>query len=214
MGLMRQRSAVLVETTVMELNIWDIRVWLFDNGLSAIKQAYSESRSSMERDKESAKQDWQKHLKRIAAGDDQTLYEDDATGQTFDFGEYIGEQISNADETLRIVREAFLLSLYHYWEKQVRGWMKVKDYKQDKALPWLTAEGLTPDKNNLDVLRMAANCIKHNNQVLYKRYPKFFDASRIVGPTPDLHDALRIDDEHLDVFFHAVRASGPQPRRN
>ena len=121
--------------------------------------------------------------KRVAAGEDQTVYEDDETGQTFDYGEYTGEQRSNADETLRIVREAFLLSLHHYWEKQVRRWMKVKEYEQDKALTWLKAEGLTPDKHNLDVLRMAANCIKHNNKAFYNKYPKFFDATMMSGQT-------------------------------
>ena len=159
---------------------------------------------------------WQRNSQPMASGKPGAVQvdeysEDEATGQRYYYAEHLIDLNHQAEESLRLLREAFALILHHYWEKEVVKWQHSKRYVYDKAYPWLTRNGFPIDEPGLERLRETANTIKHNVGRLHAIDPTMFDAGDLArdGADPDWHGALRLEDRHMDDFFAILRASGP-----
>jgi hypothetical protein len=76
-----------------------------------------------------------------------------------------------------LIREAFAITLHHFWEKECNAWMKVRRYQSGTAYKALVAKGYAVDKTGLEKLRKTANCIKHGSDELYRQYPAMFRRS-------------------------------------
>ncbi|OKO83550.1 hypothetical protein [Bradyrhizobium sp. NAS96.2] len=87
------------------------------------------------------------------------------------------------DGVQRIYRQAFLISLYHLWERELLNMMPKKDYKDEDVFEFLKNKGFSPDEANLAALRLAANVAKHSGGTsadqLYQLRPDLFDTPEI-----------------------------------
>lgn len=186
----------------------NISGWLFDSGLMEIERAYRASRVAFDDEMKDAAE---RYAKLEAEGKVDDYNEDEATGQRYYFAEHLIDLNHQAEESLRLLREAFAIILHHYWEKEVVKWQQSKRYDYNKAYSWLTRNAFPIDKPGLERLRETANTIKHNVKRLYDLDPTMFDAGEIAraGGDPDYHDALRLEDNHIEAFFATLRASGP-----
>ncbi len=122
--------------------------------------------------------------------------------------------MAEVEGVLRIVREAFTISLHHFWERELAAKMR-KGYNEADAFTFLKSMGLDPKKTELTALRLTANVAKHSEgksaQELNKLRPDLFDSKAMARHNdPPGYEYLRITDPALDEFFKAVRASGPQ----
>ncbi len=148
--------------------------------------------------------------------------EHDENGQpSFDFWEEVGELKDEAESTARIVRSAFLIALFHFWERHSNRWIDKENYSHEPVMAWLKTQNSTPDEALLKDLQLAANCVKHGpgnacNKLLARR-PELFewysiDQSRM-GVFPESkpgHHNIKIDSKTLQAFFEAVSRSGPK----
>lgn len=186
----------------------------FGIGMRSIERAYGESRKAFEGEIAAWEARWQAHLALVQAKAATGVVEDEDEGDPFDYGEHVGEMIFDAEEGLRLIREAFAMTLYHFWEKTACRLLRVTRYVQDKI--FLLADGdprLTVDKAGVNRLRLIANCIKHDTgDDLYAEEPALFDPSLIPEPTAKYgwYSALKLRDEDLKAAFAAVWASGPK----
>lgn len=186
----------------------NISGWLFDSGLMEIERAYRASRVAFDDEmKDAAK----RYAKLEADGKVADYQEDEATGQRYYAAEHLIDLNYQAEESLRLLRNAFALILHHYWEKEVSKWRQGKRYDFKKDYKWLGRNAFPIDEPGLDRLRETANTIKHNVKRLYNLDATMFDAGEIAraGSDPDYHDALRLEDNHIDEFFATLRKSGP-----
>ncbi len=186
----------------------NISGWLFESGLREIERAYKASRTEFDSDVKHAAE---RYAKLEAEGKVDEYSEDEATGQRYYYADHLIDLNHQAEESLRLLREAFALVLHHYWEKEVIKWQQSKRYAYDKAYPWLTRNAFPIDEPGLEKLRETANTIKHNVGRLHAIDPTMFDAGDLArdGSDPDWHGALRLEDDHMDGFFATLRASGP-----
>lgn len=182
----------------------------FGIGMRSIERAYGESRKAFDDEIMLWEARWQEHQSTSLS----SVEQDDDDGDPFDFGEHVGEMIFDAEEGLRLIREAFAITLYHFWEKTACQLLGVTRYVQDKIFDLADADPrLTVDKGSLNRLRLIVNCIKHDNGgELFAELPAVFDARFIPDPTTKYgwYSALRLRDEDLANALAAVWASGPK----
>lgn len=200
---------------VRTLSIW---AHLFDYGLDEIRRAYDGARESSDRALSRLELQWEELERDVAAGNASFVEEDEEGRVVYDRGEHAGEMKAEIDGALRIVREAFVISLHHFWEREIAAKMRTKHYDEAKAFAFLKTKGLKPDETLLSALRLSANVAKHNtgasaNQ-LYSIRPDLFDAASMTRSNdPPGYEYLRIQDADVETFFEAVRSSGPQRHR-
>lgn len=194
--------------------IGQIRRWQFKTGLEELENAYKAARSAPEQDKDNLEKKWQQLEADIKSGT-QSLTEEDDDGQVvFDWGDHFYEAQSQIDATLSIVREAFCISLNHFWERQIKIIASIEKYDEEKVLKFLLDAKVNPDEENLRTLRQVSNLIKHDNldaaRPLYKRRPDLFDKSKsLSNPYKPSYDDLRINDPLMVDLFSAVSKSYP-----
>ncbi|PTQ12104.1 hypothetical protein CLG96_05935 [Sphingomonas oleivorans] len=195
--------------------IW---AWLFHFRLGELERAYRAARSTSDAERESLEQEWKKLEEAVARGEAAFVEEDEEGNVLFDHGDHAGDQISNVEGVLEILREAFTISLHHFWERELNRRLKCNHYSETDAIAHLKAEGLTPDEDGLKALRLTTNVAKHSAgksaDELWVFRPDLFDAKAMAEPgAVPSHEHLKITDEVLNSFFKAVRASGPERRR-
>lgn len=186
----------------------NISGWLFESGLLEIERAYKASRTEFDSDMKHAAE---RYAKLEAEGKVDEYSEDEATGQRYYHAEHLIDLNFQAEESLRLLREAFAIILHHYWEKEVVKWWGGERYNYKDAYKWLKRNGFPIDEPGLEKLRETANTIKHNSERLHGIHADMFDAGEIArsGSDPDWHGALRLEDKHMDEFFATLRKSGP-----
>lgn len=192
-----------------------IHSWQFHHGLDMLEAAYRASRLDPDNTKA-----------RLRGEYDGVLAEDGKDDSCGGHEDHLVALRDEADVVLKLIREAFAISLYHYWEKQAPRWTGEKRYDANRIPKALIARGLTPDVSGLDVLRLAANVAKHSRgasaRALFNRRPDLFR-----GPTPPgapqiayaeaetapayepCYDDLILTDAFLKRMFYVVRSSGP-----
>jgi hypothetical protein len=201
-------------TLTLNLRTQAFSSWRFNFHFDQLRLAYKAAREASDRERGRLEAEWSSLEAEVAAGR-ASFTEEDEDGQViYDRGEHMGEMFSEAEGALAIVREAFTISLHHFWERQVKDLMKVSEYNEAKAINFLKHSGITPDEPSLKALRLTANVAKHSGggsaERLYNMRPDLFDAAemRTYDRSPS-HEYLRITDKVVDEFFEAVRRSGP-----
>lgn len=186
------------------------KAFQFQSGLEIVRSAFRASIATMTEANERAKQ---AHMDYAMSGEDDSEYEDGAlVRSTLHELSYAELEASIA---VRVVREAFIMSAFHYWERSARGWTGLHGKRQnfpdlrDAVSKQYT---LHPRLEHLNTLN---NLLKHNSQEkaeqLFIDWPEVFrppfqSATQKAGLIP----ILSISDYHVEEAFEAVSASGPQ----
>lgn len=144
-------------------------------------------------------------------------YDEDGA-PAFDFGEAVGEIEAEARSSQALVRTAFVVALFHFWERQANAWQAIPGEKYNHAatMAWLHRSGIQPRTEDLLTLQHVANCAKHGPgkscDALAARCLDLFDLNRHgIVETPSDHNLL-VTAKLVDAFFEAVSGSGPQLR--
>ena len=191
------------------------RFWFhrFHYGLRSLKKTCSESCEIYKSEIERIHENYNKHREKVELGEANEVEEGPDGEWVYDYGEHAGELITDAEDTLEILRQTFMISLYHFWEKQVGSRLADSRYTQPAAFKWIVNHNGTPDKKLLTQLRLAANCAKHGNtSQLYRNRPDMFDQRKIEdwGVKPS-QETLLVSDATLYQFFDAVESSIHKP---
>ena len=195
----------------VSLAMWSV---LFRYKLGELRRAYLAARESSQKERAAIEKRWQELEAAVAAGTAAFTEEDEDGYVVVDWGEQAGEALSENEGMQRVYREAFLISLFHFWERELLRRMKKEDVKDNQAFAFLKAKGLAPAESKLTALRLAANVAKHSEgksaEKLFKIRPDLFDVEAMKNwNSKPGHEHLLITDEALDDFFDAVRMSGP-----
>jgi hypothetical protein len=201
--------------TLVEARIDNFWAHLFRYALDELRRAYEAAREASDRDRKRLEREWEELEREVAAGRASFIEEDDEGQIVYDRGEHAGEMVAEIEGVLRIVREAFAISLHHFWERELTKKMHSTEYKESKAFAFLKSRQIKPNEIGLKTLRLAANVAKHSEgasaKQLYELRPELFDTTAMAKfNDPPGYEYLRITDQVIDEFFEAVRISGPQ----
>lgn len=188
----------------------------FEFGFEEISRAYHTTLKAQAELETSAELTVRKRYK-LAPKEAVPEVEYDEDGQpSFDFWEEVGELKDEAESATRIIRSAFLIALFHFWERHSNRWVRRKEYHHETVMAWLKAQGYEPNEALLKDLHLAANCAKHGPGAsckgLFDRCSDLFDQGKIGAfPAFEPNDKnLKINSVTLQAFFDAVSQSGPR----
>lgn len=186
------------------------RAFNFQSGIQRIHMAFRSSIAAMEVDRLRAAADYEAYSKR---GTDDSIYDEDgvlvhSSEVSLDYA------ILEAMVASTVVREAFITSAFHYWERSARSWTGL--HKPAHNFEVLSAAVETmgiPISGELAYLNALNNLLKHDNS---KHGPMILDAKNGLYylDMPPLGDnwrgCLNITDAHVLDAFGIVEKSGPQ----
>jgi hypothetical protein len=126
----------------------------------------------------------------------------DPVGRLYDEA---GEMEERATRGAHIVRKAFLIALFHHWERHCNKCLGWEKYGHPRK--WLESHGHADCVVSIRELQKAANCAKHGPgnscKELYRMRPDLFP--RVKSPSEAKESLLVIDRATLDAFFSTVR---------
>lgn len=188
---------------------------VFHAGLATLLDAYRSARADPDRALRQIDADAKKFQARIDAGEAQQFeYED---GQiVYDYADDYGELAAEAREVIKLVEEAFVVALAHFWERFFLRRLGATIYREAEIYPFLQSKGWPLNTAKVEELRLCANVVKHSsgrsaNELLSRR-PDMFIAERIASGQAPGYENLKINEGDLREFFQAVEASGPRHR--
>jgi hypothetical protein len=201
-------------------NVFPTDGWgfLFRFQFEELRRAYHAARDASNRERTAIEAKWNELEAKVEAGTAAFIEEDADGNMIVDWGEQAGEALSEIERVQRIYRESFLISLYHFWERELLQRMKKTRVTDAEAYKFLKARGLFPQEYALTTLRLAANVAKHSEgpsaEQLQELRPELFDTEEMEKWKASAgHEYLRITEEVLEAFFEAVRKSGPGHRQ-
>jgi len=119
------------------------------------------------------------------------------------------------EETSRLIRDTFVITLFHFWERQAGRWVyNLKGlYVHADVMAWLERKGFKPDTDAMQRLQRAANCLKHGPgescKQLHNTDTTLFEPPLRVQKDETPNYRMRITAEVLHEMFAAVWRSGP-----
>ncbi|MES2495574.1 MAG: hypothetical protein V4618_05650 [Pseudomonadota bacterium] len=169
-----------------------------------MRAAYLASVATME---DAARRAREEHNRYEASGEDDAEY-DETGALTYSTRHSLDYDAMDAGLAINVVREAFITSAFHYWERSARSWTGL--YAPSDRFPELSAASRKkyPLSSQLDVLNRLNNFLKHSGdkkaRSLAKLRPDYFRPL-----FPGQHPRLWITHEHVQAAFETVSASGP-----
>jgi len=181
------------------------RAWLFLQALDDIVAAYRAAAKAHSSRPEEIEAEVRR---RLGIGPDDPFPdrndddEEDPVGRLYDEA---GEMEERAGRGAHLVRKAFLIALFHHWERHCNSELGRTKYGHPKS--WLGERGKSAHAKEILELERAANCAKHGPghscQDLFKTSRSLFP--KITDATKATERALVIDEATLERFFDVVR---------
>ena len=205
----------------MPLTIEQLRsaAWgmLFQEEVGQLWRAYQASRAGLDRECEELNARHRRILAGAEANGGDTFEYDEDGNAIYDHAEETVDNIIDLSEVIKLVEEAFIISLDHFWERHFNKRLNVKTYSAPAVFEYLRNRGCTPNEAALSQLRYASNVARHtagrSANDLFACRPDLFDAASVEesGFVPD-YDSLRVSHDFVVDSFNGVRNSGPQRR--
>jgi hypothetical protein len=115
---------------------------------------------------------------------------------------------------VRLVREAFITTAYHYWERSAKTWCNIQGFINFQTLSARSSTHypLSPQLSNLNRLN---NLLKHDTSRIDPRLlrdrPDYFHSGLFTLKPGEFvrNPELQVQHEHVEEAFKIVRASGP-----
>ncbi|WP_306624224.1 MULTISPECIES: hypothetical protein [Agrobacterium] len=188
------------------------KAFQYQTGIDRICDAYQASSDTMTKARREASQAYAQYMN---DGVDDREYDDD--GILIASTEHsLAQAEMEAMLAVSVVREAFVTSAFHYWERSARTWTGLHGrYDGFKRLRDECAKrySVSPQLDNLNLLN---NLLKHNSgsvdaddALLAERPDYFFQLFPSPTKTSPARFRLRLSHEHVEEVFDIVRASGP-----
>lgn len=186
------------------------RAYQYQTGIDRIRDAY---RASADTINKAVSEATQGSLRYLESGADDREYDEDGI-LVFSTASSLAQAELDAILAVTVVREAFITSAFHYWERSARAWTGLHGFEY--KFPDLRKETrrLYPVSPQLANLNRLNKVLKHNSyrvdRTLLRNRPDYFGTLFLArtGNNPP-EPRLRLSHEHVEEAFDVVRASGP-----
>lgn len=186
------------------------KAFRYQTGIDRICDAYRASADTINKAVIEATLACAQHLE---SGVDDSEYDEDGIllGST---ANSLAQAEMDAILAVTVVREAFITSAFHYWERSARAWTGLHGFEHKFPDLKKETQRLYPVSPQLPNLNRLNNVLKHNShrvdRTLLKNRPDYFGSlfPKRNGNNPP-EPRLRISHEHVEEAFDIVRASGP-----
>lgn len=187
----------------------DLRAYFYHDELIGLKECYQTAEAAMESRRTSARKDIEDYQQQLANGAEWEGERDDDGSILWSRNDALDIAEFNAYLAINTLRESFVVTLFHFWEKSAREWTgsDERDYRKIKRLVRKLGYHVHPE---LNVLNKLTNYLKHSNpKLLDELHPLAKYLFRSEGIPKGKRGPLQITSTHLNRFFDIVTLSGP-----
>lgn len=188
------------------------KAFRYQTGIDRICDAY---RASAETIDKAVSEATHASLQYLESGDDHREYDEDGI-LIFSTASALAQAETEAILAVSVVREAFITSAFHYWERSARAWTSLHGRYDGFKKLYDECEkrySVSPQLKNLNLLN---NLLKHNSGSVDANEPLVTERSDYFAPlflsgktTSPKRLSLRLSHDHVEEAFDIVRASGP-----
>lgn len=193
---------------------FNMQGYAFQEGIRVLIAAHETTADALHEELQRAKENALAYQEEVESGEREWIGERDEDGNIIWDQEQVHDmEIESKVEGQAAVRKAFILALYHHWERSARTWTGSDKRDHDKLVAAVEAEG-TPTHPRLGAVRDLANLLKHDNDkwgdAVLQSWPGVFPYgfAKASGRT-NWYDAVRLSDTQLVDAFNIVAGSGP-----
>jgi hypothetical protein len=198
---------------------------MFDHRIRQMRAAFHAASVPFSQELLEIEKEAEEFQRRVDAGSAQWEDYDEETGAGRHYGEEFSERRHEAEEALLLVRNAFVIVIYHLWERGAQRWVSQVSKKPNHShlVAALTEASIVIDKDGLEELRLLVNCLKHNSKDGRKLYAlrrdlfaNDFDPDAIhpaIGKplvNIDWAEKVVLTDDNVEEYLRVVRNSGPK----
>lgn len=185
--------------------------FLYQSGIDRICDAYQLSASALDVATHAANRAAINYLK---SGSDDSKYEYEGEHRVLVHSTQHALDYAAMDTTLsaRVMREAFIISAFHYWESWSRSITKLNGRNDNYAALKRGMAAHYPIDTRLDFLALLANLLKHGDGAFHHARVLAADRPALFRRLPGLFGnwALSVSDETVNEAFDTIRAAGPR----
>lgn len=189
---------------------FDVRGYHFEVGLKAIAQGFRASATALNTDVERIK------VERIAY-EESGVWEgerDDDGHVIWSRGQILEMEQEAAEEALMHLRKAFVLALYHHWERAIRAYTSSSQHPRHKELVERAEQAGIAVVPELEKAYRLANALKHNSDNhgprLFEIWPGIFDEHFRSASGVEWYGSVALSDEHVDEVIETIAKAGPK----
>lgn len=187
----------------------------FERGLKYLENGFQSAVSALETDAELARTALRDYKDSIAQGRGFIEECDEETLSPFEKERILEMNIEACEEALMELRKAFVVGLYHHWERGVRRWVGSKNGKHRKLVDEIEKKGVKVDQK-LEALQHLVNTLKHDSDNWGLKLMQSWGSvlrpnaqSSINALNIGWYQAVCLTDEHVLEVIRIVSASGP-----
>ena len=198
-GCRGERSSAMVE-------LLNFQVWQFHTGIERLRAAFRGAIAAIEAEQGSAQEACDRY---VASGQDDREYDKDgiliqSTEASLQFDSMEAVLATGA------VRQAFVTSTFHFWERSARAWTRCEG-NFPALRKCVEAQGIPVDER-LRLLNTLNNLLKHDSEThgeqVFKIRPDLFMWRR--RPTGrNWQSSIALTNKDVEEFLDAIARSGP-----
>lgn len=194
--------------------IFNVHGFVFQQGVQILGEAYHTASDALSSEWERAQDEARAYINGVEAGEIEWIGERDEDGFIIWDREQENEyQIEAKRDALQALRKAFVIAIYHHWERSARSWSN--DDKRDHAKLVKSVQKMGyPLHPRLEAVRDLANLLKHDNssrgEQLRASWPEVIRPRSAKLGRPSWYDMVLLTDAHLSEAFNIIAASGPR----
>lgn len=185
--------------------------FLYQSGIDRICDAYHASASALEVALNAANQAATTYLQ---SGSDDSEYEYDGEHRILVYSTQHALDQAALDITLsaRVVREAFIISAFHYWESWSRSLTKLNGRNDNYTVLKKSMAAWYSIDVRLDLLAFLTNLLKHGDGAFHHARALAAVRPALFMRLPGLFGnwALSVSDETVHEAFDIIRSAGPR----
>ncbi len=125
-------------------------------------------------------------------------------------------QIDDAEASVMDLRKAYILAVYHHWERSARRWTGLSGWTKHQRLATAARDLGYPIDERLERVRDLVNTLKHNSadraSQLFASWPGVLNVDPETRPYLDWYGVVTLGDRHVQEVFEIARLSGPDAR--
>lgn len=186
---------------------FDMRGYAFKAGLDVLRTGYASASKALTADIERV----QAEAAAYEASDEFIGEIDDEGNRLWEQDQILSMQQETTEEALQALRKAYVLALYHHWERAVQAYTASgKSADHEKLVKRAPAKGI-PLHARLGVVRDLANAMKHNKGgSLQQCWPDVLAYGARSREPKDWYEAIQLEDAYVAEIFEIIEQSGPK----
>jgi len=179
----------------------------FKAGLDVLREGYASASAALHADVERAKSE----AAAYEASDEWTGERDEDGHVLWEQGQVLGMRQEASEGALMALRKAFVLAIYHHWERAIRAYTDSGNSASHDKLVDRAREKEIPLDRRLGSVRELVNALKHNKGgTLQESWPEVLRHQARLHQQKDWYDAIQLTDAHVIEAFDVIALSGPR----